>query len=138
MIFTPFRKKSPLLWAIVALGSVLLIVVGIMVLLQTQNSKNVYDFQSCQDAGGAILESYPEQCLLDGKTYVNESQATKSEYVGLTEQAAMDKAKAANVPHRVVERDNESLAVTMDYVVGRLNFHVRNGYVVSVDVEGVE
>lgn len=139
MMRAQFPIKSLFLWAIFALVSLLLIVVGVIVFLQTQNSSKVYDFQTCKNAGGAILESYPEKCMLNGKSFVNEGQASKdNEYVGLTEQAAMDKAKTAGLPHRVVERDSEWLAVTMDYVTGRLNFHVRDGHVYRVEVEGVE
>ena len=123
----------------VAFASVLLLVVGLIVFLLTQNSLKVYDFQTCKNAGGALLESYPEKCMLNGKSFVNESQASKeNDYIGLSEQAAMDKAKNAGLPHRVVERDGKSLPVTMDYVPGRLNLSVRNGFVYHVEVEGAE
>lgn len=132
------KKKKVTLWVSVGLGFVVL-VVFIFVVFRVSTSQNAHDFESCKNAGGTILESYPERCLIHGESYVNEGQASDtSGYVGLSEQSAMDKAKAANVPHRVVERDNESLAVTMDYVVGRLNFHVRDGHVYRVEIEGVE
>ena len=139
MMRTTLPIKSIGIWAMVAFASVLLLVVGLILFLQTQSSPKVYDFQTCKNAGGALLESYPEKCMLNGKSFVNESQAGKeNDYIGLTEQAAMDKAKNAGLPHRVVERDDESLAVTMDYVMGRLNFHVRDGHVYRVEIEGVE
>ena len=70
------------------------------------------------------MESYPEQCSVDGKTFVNETQVVKGsdDYVGLTEQEALDKIKRKNVPARVIERDGQALAATMDFVSGRHNF----------------
>ena len=139
MIRATLPIKTIFIWGMAALASLILLVVGLIVFLQTQNSPKVYDFQTCKNAGGAILESYPEKCLLGGKSFVNESSASKeNDYIGLSEQAAMDKAKNAGLPHRVVERDSQWLAVTMDYVIGRLNFHVRDGRVYRVEIEGVE
>jgi len=133
------QKNSPLIWVLVVLSFVAVVTTVFLIMFRVSADKNVNDFQSCKDAGGTILESYPEQCMLNGKSFVNTSQVTGSNgYVGLTEQAALSKAKTAGVPARVVERDGESLPVTMDYAVGRLNFYVQNGYVYRVVVEGEE
>lgn len=61
--------------------------------------------------------------------------ADDSKYIGLTEKAALAKAKQSNIPARVVKRDDEALPVTMDFVSGRYNFYVRDGKVYSVEVE---
>ena len=74
---TTLPIKSIGIWAMVAFASVLLLVVGLILFLQTQSSPKVYDFQTCKNAGGALLESYPEKCMLNGKSFVNESQAGK-------------------------------------------------------------
>lgn len=108
-----------------------------LTLTQRGSDKAINSFQTCKDAGGRIAESYPEQCFINGKNFVNDLQVgdTYDSYVGLTEQEAMDRAKRENKPHRVVERDGQSLPVTMDFVEGRLNFHVRDNRVYKVEVE---
>lgn len=128
-----------LYWIIATVAVVAAAIVGIL-LWKPWATRTVDNFQTCKDAGGALLESYPEQCMLDGKSFTNSAQVPKSsngdEYVGLAEQAALDKAKSASKAARVVERDGESLAVTMDYAPGRLNLYVKDGKVYKVQVEG--
>lgn len=58
-----------------------------------------------------------------------------TEYIGMSETEAMLKAKQNNTPARVVERESEPLAATMDFVEGRLNFYVKDLKVYKVDVE---
>lgn len=84
------------------------------------------------------MESYPEQCMINGKSFTNTRQTVDSpdQYVGLSEKQALEKAKTEGKPHRVVERDGESLPVTMDFAPDRLNFYVDNGTVTRVEVEG--
>lgn len=53
-------------------------------------------------------------------------------YVGLTETEAMDMAEAESVTARVIARDDEDIAVTMDYSEDRLNLHVQEDVVVAV------
>jgi hypothetical protein len=107
-------------------------------ILITVASKQITTFQECKDAGGTIGESYPEQCFFRGKTFVNNRSTEDINYVGMTEQMALDQAKEINVPARVVERDGESLPVTMDYVEGRLNLYVKNGIVYRLSIEGAD
>lgn len=126
-------------WAIVALCSLLLLI-GLMAALVFLNpSKTVTNFHECKDAGGVIMESYPEQCAIGGKTFRNEAQSINNnadEYIGLSEAAALEKAKAANKPARIVERDGEALPVDMMLLPGRLNMYVKEGNVYRVQVEG--
>ena len=140
------RKVSQrtLYWAVALLGAAV-IVLGVSVgALLMRPVKVVSSFEQCQAVGGALLESYPEQCLIQGATFVNPRPAgtevqpptDRSGYVGLSEADALAKAKQAKVPARVVERDDEALPVTMDFVLGRHNFHVKNGTVTAVDIEG--
>ena len=116
-------------------------VIAVAVVVREKSDKDINSFQTCKDAGGAILESYPEQCMLNGKSFTNETQSVDSPanaYIGLTEQTALDKAQAENKPARIVVRDGEPLAVTMDFMPGRLNLSVRDGKVYRVQVEGAE
>lgn len=133
------RKKIQIprwLWVIITL-CITVLLVGYLALLW-QSSKDATDFQSCQKAGGAILESYPEQCMINGKTFTNDSQSHSDtqEYIGLSEAAALDVAARAHKAARVVERDGESLPVDASFQPGRLNFHIANDKVVTVVVEG--
>ncbi|MGB4762287.1 MAG: hypothetical protein WBP12_02920 [Candidatus Saccharimonas sp.] len=97
-------------------------------------------FQECKDAGGAVMESYPEQCAIGGKTFVNEAQniGDADAYVGLAETAALEKATKESKQARVVERDGESLPADMSFMPGRLNLYVKQGAVYKVRVEGQE
>jgi len=120
-----------------ALAVLCLAAAGLVVLILTITNKQVTSFDECKNAGGTIGESYPEQCFFRGKTFVNNHSTDDISYIGMTEQEALDTAtNDAGVPARVVERDGESLPVTMDYAAGRLNFYVKNGLVYRVKVEG--
>ena len=133
-------NRTVLLWA-AAVIICIVAVIAVVVLMREKSDKDINSFQTCKDAGGAILESYPEQCMLNGKSFTNETQSVDGSagaYIGLTEQTALDKAQAENKPARIVERDGEPLAVTMDFMPGRLNLSVNDGKVDKVQVEGAE
>lgn len=121
---------------VVAVAVLCLAVAGLIALIVMITSKQVTTFQECAAVGGVIRETYPEQCVFRDRTFVNTHSTENIDYVGMTEQEALDQAKTIHVPARVVERDGESLPVTMDYVVGRLNLSVRGGLVYKVDIEG--
>ena len=120
------------------------IIVVALVVINIAPGKNVTSYQECKDARGAIAESDPRQCTVNGKTYVQGSTDGGSKtdtgephaYVGLSEEDALNKAKSENKPARVVSRNGEELPVTMDFVKGRLNLTVNNGKVEKVEVEG--
>lgn len=136
------KTKTIVLWGGIALG-VCLLVGGIAtaIVLRSQRENAVQDFQTCKQHGGSIAESYPERCYIYGKSYTAASEpesGVSGEYIGLSEMVAKQKAKTAGIPARVVERDGESLPVTMDYVPGRLNLSVRNGFVYHVEIEGTQ
>ena len=126
-------------WLIAVIAMIVLLAVTIVIFMQLRPSKMVNNFEECRDAGGAIMESYPEQCLLNGKTYVNEQQRPiedTSDYIGMTEDNALTRAEKSNISARVVERDGESLPITMDFVYGRHNLYVKENRVYKVEVEG--
>lgn len=126
-------------WAVVTLLVVVLVIAASFVMLMMRPEKEVNNFEECVDAGGARMESYPEQCLYEGKTYVNQAQKPvegENDYVGMTEEDALAKAEKFNTPARVVERDDEVLPVTMDFMYGRHNLYVRDGQVYKDEIEG--
>ncbi|MFZ1360540.1 MAG: hypothetical protein WAS27_00705 [Candidatus Saccharimonadales bacterium] len=64
------------------------------------------------------------------------AEVKRDNYMGLTEEVALEKARLANIPARVVERDSQPLPMRMDFREGRLNMTVQDGKVTRVDVEG--
>lgn len=134
------KKVSSMNGGAVAAVILSLLIVAIMgVLFIDPWKKPVTNFEECKAVGGAILESFPEQCVYKGSTYTNESQqvGNGSEYIGLSEGDALNKAEQSNLAARVVEREGEGLPVTMDFVFGRHNFYVKDGAVYKVEVEGL-
>lgn len=137
------KQHQQLSSTIIIIAAVVAVAAVITVLFWKPSAdKDINTFQACKSAGGALLETYPEQCMINGKSFTDSAQTpnngSSNDYVGLAEQAALDKAKSANTPARVVERDGESLPVTMDYVPGRLNLYVKDGKVYKVQIEGSE
>lgn len=134
------RKQTAIYLAAVA-AIVAVAAVGI-VLWKPWANKTIDTFQACKDAGGALLESYPEQCKIDGKSFTNDAQSTSNTptdtYINLPEQEALNKAKLEQKAARVVERNGEPLPVTMDYAPGRLNMYVKDGKVYKIQVEGAD
>ncbi len=120
-----------------ALGVVALILAGAVVILLLRPVVVVTNFEQCKEVSGSLLESYPEQCLVNGTTFTNSAQVSSdNDYVGLSEAAALAKAKQSNTPARVVERDGQPLPATMDFREGRLNLTVTDGKVTKVNIEG--
>lgn len=70
-----------------------------------------------------------------GYDYFIEGMNLSWEYTWLTLEAAKKLADDNKVAFRVVERDGEVYAVTLDYVVWRINAVVENNIVVSYTVE---
>jgi len=62
------------------------------------------------------------------------SDAEASSLVGMTEAAALREVQARGWRVRVVGRDGELYAVTMDYSAGRLNFTITNGVITACTV----
>lgn len=129
------------MWVAAAIGGITVIAIITYALLYgTTMEKPVTSYGECVEAGGEVAESSPEQCFVDGKSYTNSEDGkvvNSDDYIGMTEQAALDQAQRAGVPHRVVERDGQPLPATMDFVQGRVNFHIKDGKVYSVYVENL-
>lgn len=70
----------------------------------------------------------------DGKTMRAEGVAdvTLLPWLGLTEADALAQVRAAGRAVRIVARDDEHFAVTLDYNAERLNLYVRKGVVVAI------
>lgn len=135
IVMNALSHSKPERFVMTPVAAILAVCVGI-VAWSPAPSQTVNSFGSCKEAGGAVMESYPEQCAIYGQTYVNTAQLSGGSYIGLTEQAALDKAKSENKPARVVEREGESLPVTMDFVFGRLNLYIKDGKVYQVETDG--
>ncbi len=83
-----------------SIGQVLLVVlvlgliggVGYYV-YQRQNKPNITTFEECKDAGNPIMESYPEQCSADGKTFTNTAQKVLVEDDSSTEESSKPEQK---------------------------------------------
>lgn len=126
-------------WTVIVLCVAIVLLVALFVIVLPQQRKAVDNFEQCKAAGGAVMETYPEQCSINGMTFTNKAQSISNdsnEYVGMSEADALAKAKQANTPARVVERNGEGLAVTMDFSFGRHNFYVKDGKVYKVEIEG--
>ena len=133
------KKKVPIIWSVVVPVIAVAVLVPLGIIVARQASLNSIDnFEACKEAKGEVIESYPEQCHINGKTFVNEAQKPGGAYIGLTEKAAMDKAGQDGVTARVVEREGEGVPVTMDLADGRHNFYIKNGTVYKVEVESIE
>ena len=129
--------KGTFNWVTMVLCLIVAALAAVIVILMLRPAKVVSNFEQCKAVGGAVLESYPEQCLIRGTTFTNSAQHVGGDdYVGLSETEALAKAKQANVPARVVERDGESLPITMDFAFGRHNLYVKDGKVYKVEIEG--
>ncbi len=129
--------KVPVVWAIVVPCAVVALVSLGIILARHISLSKIDNFQACKQAKGEVMESYPEQCSINGKTFVNDAQVTNNDdYIGLTEQEALDKAQQEGVAARVIERDGQPLPATMDYRIGRHNFSVKDGKVYEVYIEG--
>lgn len=70
----------------------------------------------------------------DGKTMRAEGAADVAllPWLGLPEADALAQVKAAGRAVRIVARDDEQFAVTLDFNAERLNLHVRKGVVVAI------
>lgn len=121
---------------ILVLCIVIVILTSIITVLALRPVRVVSNFDQCKEAGGAQLDIYPEQCSIGDTTFTNPHQWAGNAYVGMSEKDALAKAEQENIPARVVERDGVDLPVTMDFVFGRYNLHVKEGIVYSVEVEG--
>lgn len=132
-------KHNLVLRVIIAALIVLAAGVAIVAWAKSTDSSLINNFHDCRHAGGIVAESYPEQCFINGKSFTNPDQASNTpadSYIGLGEYEAFDKAKSESKPARVVERDGESLPITMDYAPGRLNFYIRDDKIIKVEIEG--
>lgn len=134
-------KRSSLWLLLLVVGAIIVAIIVLMIVFAKQSTPPASDFASCKSAGGSILESYPERCVLNGQSFTNEDQTiipSSQEYVGLSEEAAMSKASQTGKTARVVQRNGEDLSVTMDFAPGRLNLYIQDDKVYMVQVEGEE
>ncbi len=60
---------------------------------QRQNKTKITTFEECKAAGNPIMESYPEQCSADGKTFTNTAQKVVVEDNSSTEESSKAEQK---------------------------------------------
>lgn len=125
-------------WLVVVLCAVIVLAVAVLAYLLLRPAPAVVnDFDACRDANGMMIETYPEQCTINGSTYTNSVRPqSNSAYIGMTEADALAKAKEDNVLARVVERDGEETPASMDFVQGRYSLYIKDGKVTKVIIEG--
>jgi hypothetical protein len=66
------RKYLPVIILIVIIVALSSFFVLFSQIRESTKLNNVNNFEECKAAGGAILESFPEQCLLNGKTWTRD------------------------------------------------------------------
>ena len=84
----------------------------------------------CPDFAAVMGEKGPPAKPKNGD--VTPFEATARELIGLTESNAQNCVEQAGLTRRVVYRNGESLAVTLDYRPDRINISVEEGFVVDV------
>ena len=109
--------------AVVSLA--LLIAAGGCVQLDTQTGET-----KCPDFASVMREQGPPSKPKGGD--VASFEATARELIGLTESNAQTCIEQAGLIGRVVYRNGESLAVTLDYRPDRINMSTEEGFVVEV------
>lgn len=135
--------QSQQLFYIVLLVIGALIVITLIVLVanrRDQQQTPIASFQECKEANGQIAPEKPYECTINNQTYVDPSSAqvpvsSPDDYIGLSEQEAVDKANKKNIPNRVIERDGQTLMETEKLIPGRISFYVRDGKVYKVDID---
>lgn len=104
-------------------GALVAIIIGVLVAV----------YISSQDQ----TESVEDPATTD-RDQVEQPAEPATDYIGLSEAAAAERARDMGEPFRVVERDGESLIVTQDLLQGRINAVVQAGVVASYTVEGAD
>jgi hypothetical protein len=60
---------------IVRTGVILVVIfsvtAGVLLTLQIKNHRMISSFEDCKNAGNPIMESFPEQCSANGRTFMN-------------------------------------------------------------------
>ncbi|QSH39312.1 hypothetical protein JXR01_03355 [Candidatus Kaiserbacteria bacterium] len=87
-----------------------------------------YFFMSTEKGVSPVTESQAGE--IDNSTLYDEAR-----FIGMTEAEASAYAEANNVRFRVGKIDGEGLAVTADFVIGRITAEIEDGIVVGYTVE---
>jgi|AntRauTorckE6833_2_1112554.scaffolds.fasta_scaffold00406_7 hypothetical protein len=64
-------KESRIAAYIVTCILLFALIAGTILLTRTYSARRVASFQECKDAGYPIMETFPEQCLAEGKVFIN-------------------------------------------------------------------
>lgn len=69
------KKESELassLTPFVIIGVIILAIIGLYLWQNRQERNSINSFEDCAAAGNPIMESYPEQCAANGKTFMKQ------------------------------------------------------------------
>lgn len=61
----------------------------------------------------------------------NEDNFSDNDFVGLKKEDAFKLCEQRGLRHRVTSENGKSFIITMDYRLGRVNFHIDNNIVLS-------
>lgn len=64
-------RQVSLKWWFVIFGLAGALFVGATFALDYNRRANINSFEECKEAGYPILESYPEQCIANGRTFTD-------------------------------------------------------------------
>jgi|AntRauTorcE11897_2_1112592.scaffolds.fasta_scaffold77140_2 hypothetical protein len=64
------EKELPVARILVSFIVLCALVAGGVLLYQVRSTASINSFESCRDAGYPIMESYPQQCLANGRLFV--------------------------------------------------------------------
>lgn len=65
------NADARLKWPITLLVIVLITLAGWKIISMRIDANNIQSFDDCVKAGNPVLESFPEQCISNGRTFVN-------------------------------------------------------------------
>lgn len=155
-------NKRDITTLIIVTEAIVIVILGIaLAMLAGRSPVVVTSFQECRTAfGSEVIETktwtrVERACDINGVRFYERDMNVSSDndrrpekgtsersemfeeedFVGLTEREAKDKAKAADTPIRVLERDGQPLPATMDLREGRVNLYINDGVVTKVWIE---
>jgi hypothetical protein len=121
-------------WRIAVAILIVLLGAAGLVAATVQNAYQILGIQPSASATPTPTETLPVLCQnVDPKTcaIVQRSEAYGKKLVGLTEQKAINAARAKGLPVRTVSRDKEAIMVTTDLQFARIDLYVKHGIVVK-------
>lgn len=143
---TDSNNKKPLILALILIA--VIAIISFLFFMTNNKSSEKSSSQKSQSTTSLPTPRNPSDSQTDIKTMCSDHMdATVAQepfdtiqhctdflesLIGLSEQAATQKAEQANAVIRVVHRDGEDLIATMDFIDNRVNISVNQGKVIAV------